>query len=182
MKLKLNKYSLPRKPLKYDICAAKCFQISANYRCTRAFFPAPCGEAGQGPGPGGRGDRTITGRSVFWTALLSESTPRGGRSVFGHPRTLIKMVCNGHGRSLRCPQLAARPPLPNGTGSKGPHHESMRGRGKAGRFVLGLKDKFILAPAKYVNTFLRLSPKSSRLPPVLGAGTQRRTSSLVMPP
>lgn len=177
MKLKLNKYSLPRKPLKYDICAAKCFQISANYRCTRAFFPAPCGEAGQGPGPGGGGAPHEHG-----TALLSESTPRGGRSVFGHPRTLIKMVCNGHGRSLRCPQLASRPPLPNGTGSKGPRHESMRGRGKAGRFVLGLKDKFILTPAKYVNTFLRLSPKSSRLPPVLGAGTQRRTSSLVMPP
>lgn len=131
---------------------------------------------------GAGGHRTSTGRSVFWTALLSESTPRGGRSVFRHPRTLIKMVCNGRGRSLRCPQLAARPPLPNGTGSKGPRHESMRGRGKAGRFVLGLKDKFILTPAKYVNTFLRLSPKSSRLPPVLGAGTQRRTSSLVMPP
>lgn len=130
----------------------------------------------------GGGHRTSTGRSVFWTALLSESMPRGGRSVFGHPRTLIKMACNGRGRSLRCPQLAARPLLPNGTGSKGPRHESMRGRGKAGRFVLGLKDKFILTPAKYVNTFLRLSPKSSRLPPVLGAGTQRRTSSLVMPP
>lgn len=170
MKLKLNKYSLLWKPLWNTTSVQQSAFRSQLIIGVLGLFSASCGEVGQGSGPGMGADCKSTLSNIFWIALLSESASRGGHFVFRNPRTLIK---NDSATDIvgpyAVPSWPPGPLFPNGTGSKGPCHKSTRGRGKVGRFGLRLKNKFILTLTKYVNTFLRLSPNSSRVPPRAGS-------------